>query len=434
MTFEKLSCIDVEKALIGTVLTYPEQATLFADVFLEEKFYVDLHKKIIRCFKYFVQQKKDFDILTVVEFLKTKNEQVTIEVLRQMLEFASTPESIFSYYESINNKWKLRQCGKLANQILSTINTLVDDSQIDSFFQIIEKQVTELSNVCSEVKATSFRDALAEEIKLIEEHAKQKPVDASISTGIEKLDKVTHGLKPSDLVILAARPAMGKTALALNIAMNVVLQSKKVLFISLEMTVQQLIQRILSAHAKINSKFFRTREFTTVDVEKSYSFYSQLDNTNFFVTDKPSMNIFEISSLARKIKMNQGLDLVVIDYLQIMGSSLNKKNETRDREIGQMTMGLKNLAKELNCTVLSLSQLNRGVEHRQNKQPKVSDLRESGSIEQDADQIFLLHRPEVFEPLESNKNIAELIIGKNRHGDTGKVELFFHKEYSLFKG
>ena len=262
---------------------------------------------------------------------------------------------------------------------------------------------------------------------------KNKNVLSGVSTGYADLNKVTNGFQPSDLIIIAGRPGMGKTAFSLNVALNAAYsdEKKSVAFFTLEMSSQQLVQRLLSATAQIESAKIRSGHFTQQDWQKLASVGSELSSLNFFLDDTPAINPLELRAKCRRIKREHGLDLVFVDYLQLMSSS---KGDNREQQISDISRSLKALAKELNIPVVALSQLNRGVEQRQDKRPMISDLRESGAIEQDADLIIFLYRDEVYTKDKCvEPGVAEVILAKHRHGATDDIKLAFIKEYMQFR-
>ncbi len=252
-------------------------------------------------------------------------------------------------------------------------------------------------------------------------------------TGFKDLDQLTSGLQPSELIIIAARPSMGKTVLCLNIARNAAINSKvPVAIFSLEMSRDQLAQRMLCAEARVDGQRLRTGYLTESDWPKLADALGRLSEAPIYIDDSPGATVIEIRSKARRIKAEHGLGLVIIDYMQLMSSS-NRKSENRQQEISEISRSLKSLARELNVPVLALSQLSRAVENRPEKRPMLSDLRESGAIEQDADVVAFIYRDEYYNPESDKKGVAELIVAKQRNGPTDKIELTFRKELSRFE-
>jgi replicative DNA helicase len=264
---------------------------------------------------------------------------------------------------------------------------------------------------------------------------------SGVPTGFCDLDKMTLGLHPSDFIIIAGRPSMGKTAFSLNLVQNVALYSHKstnrkpyvVAFFSLEMSKEQLLHRMLCAEARIDSQALRTGKLEEKEWERLWGVCDMVNGAKIAIDDTPAITPLELRSKARKIKSEQGLDLIVIDYLQLMqGSGKHSNSDNRQQEVSEISRSLKALARELKVPVIALSQLSRGVEARQVKRPMLSDLRESGSLEQDADIVAFLYRDDYYNPQTDKPNITELIIAKHRNGSIGTVELYFHKEYTRF--
>ncbi|MGL5513600.1 MAG: replicative DNA helicase, partial [Sporomusa sp.] len=255
-----------------------------------------------------------------------------------------------------------------------------------------------------------------------------------LSTGFKDLDKLTSGLQPSDLILIAARPSMGKTALVLNIAQNVAVKEKQaVAFFSLEMSKEQLVQRMLCAEAPIDAQRLRIGELENNDWDKLVRAADRLAVAPIFIDDTAGITVMEMRSKARRLKIEHDLKLIVIDYLQLMqGGSGSSRSENRQQEISEISRSLKALARELKVPVIALSQLSRSVESRQVKKPMLSDLRESGSLEQDADIVCFIYREDYYEPETERKNITDIIVAKHRNGPVDSVQLFFHKQFTKF--
>ena len=329
--------------------------------------------------------------------------------------------------------WELRLIIETCHAIVEKAKNVVG-ANITDFLQYAEQAFIRLSDSRVNLGLKSASEIVKETVLSLEELIKNPGKVTGIPSGFIDLDKITAGFQPSDLIILAGRPAMGKTGLALNIAAHAIFQYKKrVAFFSLEMSNQQIMQRILSTMAKIESHKFRNGKMTSDDLERLYPQVSSLQHDNLLIDDTPALSITELSSRCRKVKREKGnLDLIIIDYLQLMTVFNAQKNQSREREISIISTGLKALAKELSCPVIALAQLNRGLEQRPDKRPRPSDLRESGSIEQDADLILFIYRDEVYNKESQDKGIAEVIIGKNRHGPIDTVKLAFQSNYTSF--
>ena len=275
-----------------------------------------------------------------------------------------------------------------------------------------------------------IRDVLVETYEQIEALHENKTGLRGISSGFVDLDRMTSGFQKSDLIIIAARPSMGKTAFALNIAQNVAIRSgETVAIFNLEMSAPQLVMRMIAAEGNIDAQAFRTGNLKPEDWEKLTMAMSALSEAPIFIDDSPGVTVYDIRAKLRRLQAEHGLGLVIIDYLQLISSV---KGDSRQQEISEISRSLKLMARELNVPVISLSQLSRAVEQRQDKRPMLSDLRESGSIEQDADLVAFLYRDDYYNEESERKNIAEVIIGKQRNGPVGKVELLFLKQYNKF--
>ena len=305
-----------------------------------------------------------------------------------------------------------------------------------------ESRILEISNRKKKADFTPISDVLMDSVQNLEKMLANKGGLTGIPTGFSDLDKLTSGLQPSDFIILAARPSMGKTALALNIVQNVALRAhkkiggepKSVAFFSLEMSKEQLVSRMLCAEANIDSQSLRVGELKDSDWESLWSACDVMSKAKIFIDDTAGITAMEMRSRARRLKAEHGLDLIVVDYLQLMQGS-GKRNSSGDRqqEVSEISRSLKALARELDVPVISLSQLSRSVESRNIKRPMLSDLRESGSLEQDADIVAFLYREDYYDPNTENKH-TELIIAKHRNGPVDTVNLFFHKQFTKFVG
>jgi replicative DNA helicase len=278
-----------------------------------------------------------------------------------------------------------------------------------------------------------IKEVVMSAVDRIDELYNKKGGITGLATGFIDFDHLTSGLQPSDLILIAARPSMGKTALVLNMAQNIAIREKKaVAFFSLEMSKEQLVQRMLCSEASIDSSRLRIGELEDKDWEKLIWAADGLSQAQIFIDDTPGITVMEMRAKARRLKVEHDLQLVVIDYLQLMQGSGKKNSENRQQELSDISRSLKALARELNVPVVALSQLSRSVESRQSKRPMLSDLRESGALEQDADLVGFLYREDYYDRDTENKNITELIIAKHRNGPVDTVKLFFHKQFTRF--
>ncbi|MBR5732768.1 MAG: replicative DNA helicase, partial [Lachnospiraceae bacterium] len=309
----------------------------------------------------------------------------------------------------------------------------LDREDLDSVLDSSEKQVFEISQNRRTSEFESIKDVVLRAIDNIEAASKSKGSVTGVATGFYELDYKLAGLQNSDLILLAARPSMGKTALALNIAEYVVTKLRvPTAFFSLEMSKIQLVNRLISMDSRVQAQSIRTGQLTDNDWTAITDSARKLSGSTLFIDDTPSISVSELRSKCRKLKLEHGLGLIIIDYLQLMTATTGKASESRQQEISEISRSLKAIAREVNCPVLALSQLSRAVEGRPDKRPMLSDLRESGAIEQDADVVMFIYRDEYYNHDSEKKGIAEVIIGKQRNGPTGTVELGAQLEYTRF--
>lgn len=309
-----------------------------------------------------------------------------------------------------------------------------ETEDVDNILELAEKKVFDLSQNKSTKGYSSIKDVLVSSLTEIEKLYNQKGRISGITTGFTDLDRQTSGLHNSDLIILAARPAMGKSAFAINIATNAALKDKvPVAIFNLEMSKEQVVNRILCSEAMVDSNKVRTGQIEDNDWMKLASASGVLSEAPIYIDDTPGISIMEIRAKCRKLKMEKNIGLIVIDYLQLIQGSSNKKNVSREQEISEISRSLKILAKELDVPVIALSQLSRAAEQRKDDhRPMLSDLRESGAIEQDADIVMFIYREDYYNPETENKNVAEIILAKHRGGSTGTVNLAWLSNYTKF--
>lgn len=429
---------DAERAVIGTILATPASVLGVSEKIVPDYFFDPIHKIIILAIYDLISENKPPEFTLVYNRLREKGDNLKIgdlEGVRVFLEYNARPEFLGYWLDEVKKYWELRTVIEACSEIMAK-GKHVAGANVEEFLHYAESKFVAIS----ESRLTS---GLAPASKIIDQTLKEfealfrkEGQITGVSSGFRDLDDITSGFQKSDLIILAARPAMGKTALALNIAHNAVFHSKKnVAFFSLEMSNQQLMQRMLAMAAKIDSNKFRNGKMSTADLEKLYPEVAKFNTDALMFDDTPGISIIDLASRCRKAKRERGnLDLVIVDYLQLMSAGhMNSRGmHNREREISTISVGLKNLAKELNCPVIALSQLNRGLEMRPDKRPRPSDLRESGSLEQDADLILFVYRDEVYNKESPDKGTAEIIIGKNRHGPIETVQLAFQSNYTSF--
>ena len=429
------SNIEAEKSLLGSVFWSYAALQKACEELDKEVFYLDSNGKIFEVIKELYNKKQPVDINTLTSELVTKKilDQVGgVEYLNEIIESVATGANVEYYINSILEKYTLRKMIEVATDIVKNAN----DPTVD-VSNAVESAEKNILNVAKTRKTTEFRkvqDVLTKVQqdlqKLVENHGKV----TGLTTGLVDLDRLTEGLHPTQLIILAARPAVGKSAFALNVATNAARSTKKnIAFFSLEMPAEQLIQRMISSVGQINNSKLQTGRMENEDWRRFDEAISQLGNTNIFFHDAGGITASEIKAKCRRLAtQGEGLGLVIIDYLQLIDSS-NKYSGNRQQEISEISRNLKMLALELEVPVIALAQLSRSVEKREDKKPVLSDLRESGAIEQDADIVAALHAPDI-EPLPNDEvpTPIQLLILKHRNGSTGTIDLLFKKKTSTF--
>lgn len=432
--------LDAELAILGTLLTYPSLGVEIGDKLQSRYFFLESHQIVVQTMVELILENIPPDLINVIERLRYKNEHEKVgdlEGLRHFLQSSSHPENLPFWLHEVKKYWELRTVVDKCAQI-SAKGKQIAGANIDAFLQEVEQTFLELAESRVTKGLVSSAEVVRETILQLEKVMLNPNQGVTgVPSGFVDLDAITAGFQPSDLIIVAARPAMGKTAFALNIATNAALRAdKRTAFFSLEMSSTQLMQRLLATAARIHSHHFRDGKMTAEDLQRLYPEAAALQTDRLWFDDTPALSLVELGSRLRKVKREKGqVDLVVIDYLQLMtvgGAAQSKAVASREREVSIISMGLKALAKELACPIIALAQLNRGLEQRPDKRPKPADLRESGSLEQDADQIMFLYRDEVYNKDTTDKGIAEVIIGKNRHGSLSTVKLAFQSEFTSF--
>ncbi len=423
--------IEAEQAVLGAIFLDPEVLYRVMELITPQDFYKTSHQRIYQAMVDLSALGEPVDIVTVTAELNKRKwleEAGGVSYLSDLANAVPTAANVEYYARIVEEKAILRRLIKTATQIVTTGYTSADD--VEEILSEAEKSILEIRDARSRDGFTHIKDVLRSAYERIEAlHASGQEV-TGIPSGYKDLDRLTSGFQPSDLVIVAARPSVGKTAFALNVAQNVAVRGgQTVAIFSLEMSAAQLVQRMLCAEGNIDANRMRTGTFRDEDWEKLTMAIASLSQAQLYIDDTPGIHINQIRAKARRLKAEQGLGLVVIDYLQLIQGHFR---ENRQQEISAISRSLKAMARELNCTVLALSQLSRAVEQRQDKRPMLSDLRESGSIEQDADVVAFLYREDYYDDQTENQNIVEIIVAKQRNGPVGKVELAFLKEYNKF--
>jgi replicative DNA helicase len=426
--------IEAERSTLGSMLLDKEAIYKGSEILKPDDFYREAHRVIFEVVAHLANKGEPVDIITVSEELKQRNMLDKIGGIAYLTTLANsvpTAANIEHYARIVEEKSILRAVITAASNIVAMgyagteeISVILDDA---------EKQIFQISQKRNVKGFVSLKNILIETFERIEKIYESKGGVTGVSSGFADLDRMTAGLQPSDLIILAARPSMGKTTFALNIARNVAVDSKiPVVVFSLEMSKEQLALKLLCSEAGVDNQRIRTGTLMDNDWPRLSYALGRLSDSNIFIDDTPGLTALEIRSRTRRIKAEHGLGLIVIDYLQLMQS--RNRSENRQQEVSEISRSLKSLARELAVPVISLSQLSRAVEQRTDKKPYLADLRESGSLEQDADMVAFLYREDYYNPESDKKNITELIIAKQRNGPVGTVELLFQKEFSKFVG
>jgi len=347
-----------------------------------------------------------------------------------IVEDQATVANVYEYAKIVKDKASMREIVRTAMRVAQMGMSYTGEA--DEFIQEVESSFFKLTNDAKVGGMMKLTQALKQNLKELEDTSRKMGEISGLSTGYPRLDELLLGMQPGQLIILAARPAMGKTALALNIAVQTCLQSHlPIAIFSLEMVSTELSMRLLTGRAKVDAKRVKRKDFLDTDLRSIARATQELSQLPIFINDSGSTTIYDIQSQCRKIKSEQGLGLIIIDYLQLMSST--NKSLQREQQIAEISRGLKTMAKELGCPIVALSQLNRAVETRPNKRPTTADLRESGSIEQDADIVMFVYRDEVYHPDTKEPGIAEIIIGKNRAGEIGTAKLAWVGAYTSFE-
>ena len=441
--------IEAEQSVIGAMLIDKNAVSLVTEKLMPEDFYRQAHQVIYSAILTLHSKNEPIDMITLINELKKMNKLDDVGGVAYITLLANVvPTAANAKYHAqiVEEKSTLRQLVEGGTAIASLGYEGADDVPV--IIDQAEKMVLRISNRKGSKDFAEISEVLSDTINHIQAVLESRQSITGVATGFVDLDKLTAGLHPSDFIILAARPSMGKTALALNIAQNVAIRGaregqpkKRVAFFSLEMSREQLVQRMLCSEADVDAQRLRAgtdiRDKDTDNADlwnKLWVAADLLSNAQIFIDDTPGITIMEMRSKARRLQAEGGLDLVVIDYLQLMqGTSGRNNSDNRQQEVSEISRGLKALARELNVPVLALSQLSRSVEARQVKKPMLSDLRESGSLEQDADIVMFLYRDDYYKGAEeAPTHITELIVAKHRNGPVGRVNLFFKNECTKF--
>ncbi len=425
--------IEAEQAVIGSMLTDKDAIMSAVETLKPEDFYREDNKIIYEAILNLYNRAEPVDIITLKTELQTMKQLESVgglEYIAQLPDKVPTTANVEQYIKIVEEKSALRALIKTANDLISLGYDQTQD--VEDILDTAERKIFDVIQNRNQKGYSSIKDILVDSFTQLEQLYNQKQHITGVPTGFADLDFITAGLHKSDLVILAARPAMGKSAFALNLATNAAVRyNTPVAIFSLEMSKEQMTNRILCSEAMVDSNKVRTGKIEDDDWQKLAEASGNLSQAQIFIDDTPGISVMEIRAKCRKLKLEKNIGMVVIDYIQLVQGS-NKRNGSREQEISEISRSLKILAKEINVPVIALSQLSRSVEQRPDHRPMLSDLRESGAIEQDADIVMFLYRDDYYNQESEKKNIAEVILAKHRAGSTGTVELLWLGSYTKF--
>lgn len=428
--------IDAETSLLGAILIDPDAIVRIADIVSSDDFYDERHQRIYEAVRKLYEKHRPIDILTLSNQLKEDSLLGVVggaAYLTELTNFVPTAAHIEHYGEIVSQKAIRRRLIKTSREISElgydeskSIQDLVEEAETQ-LFQVSQQQVKQ--------NIATLEDILAESFERLDELHKDKGKIRGVPTGLKDLDSILAGLQRSDLIIIASRPSMGKTALALNFAHNIASKSElPVLLFSLEMSKEQLVDRLLAMESGVDAWNIRTGNLNDTDFEKIGQAMGTLSEVPIYIDDSPGITVSDMRTKSRREMHQRQLGAIVVDYLQLMsGRSRFGGDFNRVQEISEISRGLKAIARELNVPVIALSQLSRSVESRSPQIPQLADLRESGSIEQDADVVAFIYREDYYNPDTNRKNITDIFVKKHRNGPTGSAELYFDKERQRFK-
>jgi len=425
--------IVAEQSLLGSIMLENESLNVVLEQISAEDFYKESHKKIFRAIVDMSEKGEPIDLVTLTEELSRRNQIDDIggaAYLSSLLDMVPTAANIGYYANIVKEKAILRRVINTATAIVQ--KGYENEGEVGEFLDEVERMIFQISQGRARHSFHPIKDVVKDSFRFIERLYHKREKIAGIPTGFADLDKITSGLQLSDFIVIAGRPGMGKTAFCLNLCQNLAIRSKiPVGIFSLEMSKEQVVLRMLCSEARVDSSRLRKGKLNEKEWKRLTEAAGYLMEAPIFIDDSPVMSILEMKAKARRLKSMYDVGLIVVDYLQLMRTM--HRMERREQEISEISRGLKALAKELNLPIIALSQLNRAVESRDNKRPRLADLRESGAIEQDADVIGFIYRDEVYnKDREENKGIAEIIIEKQRNGPIGVVKLAFIDKYTKF--
>lgn len=429
--------IDAEQSVLGAILIENDAIYKAVEAISIDDFYKESHKKIYLAMLDLSEKNEAIDLVTITEYLKKKNELDAVGgaiYLSQLSNAVPTAANIKYHARIVHEKAILRNLIHTATEIVT--RGYEDTRDVEELLDFAENSIFSISEQKIKPSFTAIKEIIKDSFEAIERLSDKKEMVTGAPSGFLDLDMMTSGFQPADLVIVAGRPSMGKTAFCLCIAQHIGIEkAKPVAVFSLEMAKEQLVIRMLCSEARVDAHKLRSGFLSKSDWPRLTTAAGRLSEAPIFIDDTPGTSVLEMKAKARRLKAEHGLSLIIVDYLQLMSGRMDRRkgSDTREQEISEISRSLKALAKELSVPVIALSQLNRAVESRQDKRPMLADLRESGAIEQDADIILFIYRDEVYKQTEENKGLAEIIIGKQRNGPVGTVKLAFIDKYTKFE-
>jgi len=424
---------DAEMAVLGSMLLEEDAISQAIELLDENSFYKDSHKKIFSVIVSIYSDNKPVDLVTTTELLKKRkvlDEVGGASYIASLTQVVPTAANVSHYARIVREKYIMRSLITTGTRIVT--EAYAQEANIEELLDRAERLIFDITSQKSESSSVPIKEIVKDSIEKIDSLYQRKENITGIATGFHEFDIMTAGLQPSDLIVIAGRPSMGKSALASCIAEHAgIIEKIPTVIFSLEMAKEQLVQRMLCSYAKVDFHKVRTGFLSQSDWPKLTDAAGKLAESPIFIDDTPSISALELRAKARRLKSQYNIGLVIVDYLQLMRST--KGMDNRQQEISEISRSLKALGREISAPVIAVSQLSRAVEARADRRPQLSDLRESGAIEQDADVVMLLLREEYYTPTPENRGIAELIIAKQRNGPVGSVNLAFIKEYTRFE-
>lgn len=424
---------EAEKCVLGSMLIDDEAIGFAIEILDESWFYEEVHRTIFKAIIELYNDRKNVDLITLSDKLKSDKtlERIGgVSYLSLIIDIVPTSANVEHYAQIVKEKGILRHLIKNATQVVN--QCYENTGKVGEVVDFAERLIFEIADLKHKQGSIHIKDLVKGTIEKIDSLYQRKEHVTGLASGFTDFDRMTSGLQKSDLVILAGRPSMGKSAFAASIVEYVGIKGKKpVAFFSLEMSKEQLVQRMLCSQARVDAQKVRTGFLSPSDWPNLTRAAGILSNAPIYIDDTPAITALELRAKARRLKSHHGIELIVVDYLQLMQG--HGKSDSRQQEISEISRSIKALARELEVPIIALSQLSRAVESRQDHRPQLSDLRESGAIEQDADVVILLMREEYYNPTPENDGIAEIILAKQRNGPTGSIKLHFKKDQVRFE-